>query len=106
MVSATVHIPEMRNSVRFPLRLPVAVKSKQHDYQAETRDISSGGVLMELQQDMPIGSTIEFTIAMPGKILGLAKDVLVNCVGRVVRCSPEGDGRALAAVIDEYRFER
>jgi hypothetical protein len=56
--------------------------------------------------NLPVGSTIEFTIAMPAEILGLGKDVLVNCVGRVVRCIPEGDGRAVAAVIDDYKFER
>lgn len=106
MVSATVHIPEMRNSVRFPLRLPVEVKTEQMDVHAETQNISAGGVLMEVERDLPVGSTIEFTIAMPAEILGLGKDVLVNCVGRVVRCFPDGGGKAVAAVIDDYRFER
>jgi hypothetical protein len=32
--------------------------------------------------------------------------VLVTGMGRVVRCSAEGQRRAVAAVIDEYRFER
>ncbi len=53
-----------------------------------------------------VGSPIEFTIAMPASIIGTAKDVLVNCVGRVVRCSPQGDRCAVAAVIDEYKFIR
>jgi hypothetical protein len=106
VVSATVHIPEMRNSVRFPLRLPVALRTEEQKVQAQTQNISAGGVLFEVEQDLPVGSTIEFTIAMPAEILGLGKDVLVNCVGRVVRCFPEGDGRAVAAVIDDYKFER
>jgi hypothetical protein len=55
---------------------------------------------------MAVGSTITFKIAMPASVLGTPADVLVNCVGRVVRCADEDGRKAVAAVIDEYRFER
>ena len=97
---------ELRSSVRFPLTLPVAVKAEDKEHRAETKDISAGGVLFYVQADMLPGSQIEFNIAMPAAVLGTAADVLVKCVGRVVRCSQEGDRRAVAAVIDEYHFER
>jgi hypothetical protein len=31
---------------------------------------------------------------------------VVKCTGRVVRCSKQGDRTAVAAVIDEYHFDR
>ena len=96
----------MRSAVRFPLKLPIAVKTSLEEHQAETKDISAGGVLFNIDADMSIGSTIEFTISMPAQVLGSPNDVLVNCVGRVVRCAQDGGRRSVAAVIDEYRFER
>ncbi len=96
----------MRSSVRFPLHLPVAVRAEQTERKAETMNISAGGVLIEMDEELDIGSRVEFTIYVPGPRLGSPKDVLVSCVGRVVRCSPEGDHNAVAAVIDEYQILR
>jgi PilZ domain len=99
-------IPETRSSVRFPLHLPVAIRAEQTERKAETLNISAGGVLIEMNEVLDIGSRIEFTIYVPGPRLGSSKDVLVSCVGRVVRCSPEGEHSAVAAVIDEYQILR
>ncbi len=98
--------PEMRSSVRFPLHLPVAIRAEHAERKAETLNISAGGVLIEMDEGLDIGSRIEFTIYVPGPRLGSPKDVLVSCVGRVVRCSPEGEHSAVAAVIDEYQILR
>ncbi len=103
---ATNPIPDLRSSVRFPLHLPLKLRSEAREQVAETHDISSGGVMFHAEFEVPVGTSIEFTIAMPAKIIGSNKDVLVNCVGRVVRCFPRGDLREVAAVIDEYRFVR
>jgi hypothetical protein len=43
---------------------------------------------------------------MPAQAMGAEKDVLVDCVGRVVRCAPAGDKVAVGAIIDEYRITR
>lgn len=94
----------MRSSVRFPLQLPIAVKTKTYRQNTETKDISSGGVLFELDEDLAVGSRLEFTISIPAKILNSNQDVLVNCIGRVVRCSPTGNRLAVAAIIDDYQF--
>ncbi len=100
-------MPEMRSSVRFPLHLPVAVHaSSEAERQAETVDISAGGVLLEMDGGLDVGTNIEFTIFMPASRLGSRKDVLVSCVGRVVRCSATGERSAVAAVIDDYRIVR
>ena len=92
--------------MRFPLQLPVAVRTSQTEHEAETSNISAGGVLFYTKCELATNSTIEFTIYMPGAILGSPKDILVNCSGRVVRCTPCDDRWAVAAIIDEYRFER
>jgi PilZ domain len=99
-------MPEMRSSVRFPLHLTVAVRAHEAERQAETVDISAGGVLLEMDGGMDVGSNIEFTIFMPAGRLGSRKDVLVSCVGRVVRCSSTGERSAVAAVIEDYRIVR
>ncbi len=98
---------ELRSSVRFPLRLPIEVATPtEGSLQAETQNISSGGVLFDVDQELAIGSRVEFRIAMPAHILGTPTDVVVKCVGRVVRCSNANPRMQVAAVIDEYRFVR
>lgn len=98
---------EQRSSLRFPIKLPVEVLADARaKLEAETRDISAGGVLFFVEAAMPIGSRIEFNISLPAAVLGTPTDVHVKCVGRVVRCEEEGNRRAVAAVIDEYSFER
>ncbi|MGA3212523.1 MAG: PilZ domain-containing protein [Terriglobales bacterium] len=99
-------MPENRQATRFPLHLPVAVKAKNQRQRAETEDISSGGVLLSIDSDVKVGSSIAFTIRMPADVVGSDKDVLVNCTGRVVRTSKRKDRRAVGVVIDEYDFER
>ena len=97
---------ELRSSVRFPLKLPVEVRADRSGLTAETEDISAGGVLFYMDAAVDIGSTIDFSISMPASVLGTATDVVVKCTGRVVRCSKHGDKTAVAAVIDEYHFDR
>jgi hypothetical protein len=97
---------DFRNAVRFPLHLSVALRTPTGEHQAETRDISSGGILFFTHADLAVGSQVQFTIRMPGETLGAAEDVLVQCDGRVVRSSEEGSGRIVAVAIDEYSFER
>jgi c-di-GMP-binding flagellar brake protein YcgR len=98
--------PDLRNAVRFPLHLPVTLKTPTAEYRAETIDISAGGILFRTETEVEVGSAVEFTVAMPGDVLGTHRDVLVKCHGRIVRCSAEPVGRSVAVVIDEYKFER
>jgi hypothetical protein len=99
-------VEELRTAVRFPLRLPVAVRGEGNEVSAETKDISSGGVLFYVDRDLEVGTLVEFTVSMPGSVLGTPTDVLLRCMGRIVRRWVEGEQKAVAAVIDEYRFER
>lgn len=98
---------DLRSSVRFPLRLPITVRTNDaREHFAETADISAGGVLFHMNTELPINTVIHFRIVLPAAVLGADTDVLVNCTGRVVRCRDEKGKKAVAAVIDEYNFER
>jgi hypothetical protein len=96
----------MRSAVRFPVRLPIAIRDSGGEHQAETKDMSAGGVLFNIDMEMTVGSNIEFTISIPAGVIGAPADVMVSGEGRVVRCAPEDGRKSVAAVIDEYRFER
>ena len=103
---ASTYIPDVRCGIRFPLKLAITIRYNGQEFPAESRNISSAGGLFHLDQFIPAGSQIEFIIAMPTGNLGSGKDVLVDCTGRVVRCSPIGRRQELAVIIDEYRFLR
>lgn len=99
--------PDMQSAARFPLKLPISVKSKSGAQKAETTNISANGVLFQvLDSEMPIGSLVDFTISLPANVVGAEADVQLDCKGRVVRSFEEGGRRGVGVVIDEYRFER
>jgi hypothetical protein len=53
---------------------------------------------------LTVGLDIHFSLRMPGTVLGTPKDVLVHCLGRVVRCTISQTFYLAGATIDEYRF--
>ncbi len=97
---------DIQSAARFPIKLPIAVKSESGDQTAETENISANGVLFQVDSDMPIGSTIDFTISFPADVVGSDNDVRVDCRGRVVRNYAAEGRRGVGVVIDEYRFQR
>lgn len=98
---------QTRTSVRFPLKLPLTVRTNDaREHFAETADISAGGVLFHTKASLEVGTVIRFRIVLPAIVLGTDTDVLVNCSGRVVRSLDEKGKKAVAAMIDEYCFER
>ena len=98
---------QTRSSVRFPLKLPHTVRTNDaREHFAETADISAGGVLFHTKATLDVGTLIRFRIVLPAVVLGTDTDVLVNCSGRVVRSLDDKGKKAVAAMIDEYSFER
>ncbi|MGA8437782.1 MAG: PilZ domain-containing protein [Candidatus Sulfotelmatobacter sp.] len=104
--SATTHYAEMQSAPRFPLHLPVELKSQTGDCLAETQNISANGVLFAMDRDVPVGSMVDFTILLPGDVVGSRSDVQIDCHGRVVRSFEDKGRRGVGVVIDEYHFER
>jgi hypothetical protein len=92
----------VRTSVRFPMRLALHVQSEQGSLEAVTENISANGLLFVSDILPEVDSRIEFTIAMPSAVMGSATDVIIHCIGRVVRHHQQGDVKKAAAVIDEY----
>ena len=92
---------------RFPIKLPVEMKSGAAGNAVETENISANGVLFRMDNDVPVGSAVDFTISLPADVVGATPDVQVDCRGRVVRSFPENGGRrGVGVVIDEYKIER
>ncbi len=73
---------------------------------AETQNISANGVLFAMDRDVPVGSLVDFTILLPGQVVGSRCDVQIDCHGRVVRSFEDNGRRGVGVVIDEYHFER
>jgi len=102
-----VHYLEMQSAPRFPIKLPVSVKSKTGESFTETENISANGVLFQVAgTDMPVGSAIDFTISLPADIVGAEVDVRLDCKGRVVRNFDDAGRHGVGVVIDEYKFDR
>jgi hypothetical protein len=107
---------DVQGAPRFPIKLPVALKSSGNPLGImgqeasgkliETENISANGVLFRMDADVPIGSAVDFTISLPADVVGAEADVQVDCRGRVVRSFADGGRRGVGVVIDEYRFER
>ncbi len=95
---------EVRCAVRFPLALPVVLSDGKDELTALTKNVSASGVLFELDRELKVGMDIRFSLRMPGAVLGISHDVLVQCTGRVVRCSLSHQQYLAASTIDEYRF--
>jgi hypothetical protein len=99
--------PDMQSATRFPIKLPISVKSKTGESLTETQNISANGVLFQMvDSEMPVGSMVDFTISLPADVVGAESDVRVDCRGRVVRSFEDGGRRGVGVVIDEYRFDR
>jgi hypothetical protein len=95
---------EVRCAVRFPIQLPVVVSAGAEKQAAMTKNVSASGVLFEMNSPLQVGEGIRFSLRMPGAILGTPHDVLVDCLGRVVRCCKSQTQSHVAATIDEYQF--
>jgi PilZ domain len=98
---------EMQSAPRFPIHLPISVKSKSGESRTETQNISANGVLFQVvDAEMPVGSMVDFTISLPADVVGAESDVRLDCKGRVVRNFEESGRHGVGVVIDEYRFDR
>src|SRR5437660_12624515 len=81
---------EARTGKRFPLELPIRIHRKGGDDSGTTANMSAAGVYILADLDLAIGSSIEFDITLPAKVLGTPGDVEVHCTGRVVRKDADG----------------
>jgi hypothetical protein len=97
--TAAVVKDQVRTAVRFPMKLALQVTTADGELDAVTENISANGILFSADKLPPVDSRIEFTIKMPAEVMGTPEDLVIQCVGRVVRHGDEGQA---AAIIDEY----
>ena len=70
-----------------------------------TRDVSSKGLFLELEQPLEEGTRMYLTLQLPSEVTG--KPVLLRCLSRVVRVVHEGEQRiGVGAIIENYEFVR
>ncbi len=94
----------VRAAVRFPLRLEIILRAADGEYPGVTEDVSANGLLILADKLPPVGTEVRFELTMPAAIMGGANDVLLHCLGRIVRREQLEDKLMAAAVIDEYSF--
>ena len=90
------------------MKRPLAVKlagARQRELQAETENVSAGGVLFRADSEIHEGSELEFTFTLPPEIT-LTENITVRCHARVIRMQKiaDEDQVSVAAVIDRYYF--
>ncbi|RXH54932.1 PilZ domain-containing protein [Granulicella sibirica] len=92
----------VRSAVRFPIRMGIWLETEHGRCEAMTEDISANGLLFSGDRLPEVDSRIEFTMTMPAAIMGNARDLIIHCVGRIVRHQRRLTDDLAAAVIDEY----
>jgi hypothetical protein len=96
---------EGRSAVRFPLELPVHLMASDKLYVATTENISANGVLLKLDEVLPLGTKVDFLIQVTKGLTGPQETAAIHCLGRVVRAYQDETSAHAAAIIDEYRFQ-
>lgn len=99
---------ERRGEQRFPLRLPVVVKTLHGNIQEETsltRDVSARGAFFYLDGKLAEGTPIELLLTLPAEIT-LTENIRVRCKGKIVRvvAGIDSDKTGVAAMIEQYDF--
>ncbi len=95
---------DRRIKLRFPMQLPVVIRSVPGEIHGVTRDVSAAGVFF-YTDDWRFGfSPIEFRMILPAQITG-TESMRVVCKGTVVRVEESPQTKTgVAATIDSYEF--
>lgn len=68
--------PERRKHARLKLEIEVDVTSGHNFFSGRTRDASEGGLFVQTDLELPIGSKVQLVIRLPGS-LGIEADAEV-----------------------------
>jgi len=100
--SNSIDAVPVRTAVRFPLHMEITLHTPQGEFHAVTENVSANGMLF-LADDLPdVGTQVKFELKMPAAIMGGHDDVVLHCIGRIVRHTESAGKTGAAAVIDEY----
>ena len=95
--------------VRFPCTVKPSrgrKKLAEPEIQAETTDVSTGGLHIVVSADLGIGTEIECMLQLPVKAFG-DRPVAIRCRGKVARIVPQEQGRiGVGVTIEHFEFLR
>jgi len=86
---------ESRKSVRYPLHLPVTIRSGETQISARSENISKGGILFSTDLMILQGSPVELTVHFTPSI---AMGASLKARGRILRVEPTVSGGFAVAV--------
>lgn len=101
-------LDEKRRARRFDLALPVTLVSvgeKDTGQTVRTKDISSSGIFLELDEKVQSGTKVEMVVCLPEEITQ-AGAVRLKCIGRIVRVDRADQRMGVAITIERYEFLR
>ena len=76
------------------------------ELQAETKDVSTGGLFFVGAANWEVGTAIECELRLPLRAFS-GRQVAIRCRGRVARLVPQQDGSVgIGATIENYDFSR
>ncbi len=103
---------DRRAARRYDLSLPITVRAGPEQAgprSGRTRDVSPRGVYFMIDQGLPLGSKLQFSLTLPAKITR-GTEVVVWARGRVVRAEKKMENEiehvGLAVTIDQYEILR
>jgi len=106
-------VKEARTGRRFPVHLPIKLvnssepsSGQEGTMESTTENISAAGVYLRTNEPLEVNSRVEFEITIPGSEIGAKQDVILRCVGRVIRADSESPEKGVACLIDEYDLVR
>jgi len=95
---------EQRKNQRYDLRLPCEIQRQaKPPLPAETRNMSSSGVLFTSPEHVSVGETIEYFVTFP-QAPNSSIEVRLRCVGKVIRAQERTS--CYAASLERYEFLR
>ena len=95
-VTVFTHETDLRKSDRYPLRLPVQVRTEHAEVTAQSENISMGGMLFSSRFRIAEGATVELAIDLQGTP---ETAVLITARGTVLRVATQPSGEYATAVI-------
>ena len=85
--TAAAKYSDLQSAVRFPIQLPIAVKSQLGESHTQSQNIPPSTILSRSTPTCRSVLPVDFTISMPADVLGAESDVQIDCRGHVhARC--------------------
>ncbi len=73
--------------------------------EAETKDVSTGGLYFEASADWKVGTEIECLLHLPARVFG-KQPVAIRCRGKITRVSKKDPGSiGVGAMIEQFKFQ-